>query len=162
MLLLSLFLFVYIDLQVLVLQELYHLSPITLTSYYLCHPAPGLLMDTWSMHVENKSRPSTCLVWAWSVFSQYLQRKRGRVQESTIINLIIHLCLLGFFLLEGEDYGGYKTSTRAKRQSTYGMLEAVHGTVHHTYKQLLKIEIPFPAASAFCVKNMQFLQMTML
>lgn len=65
--------------------------------------------------------------------------------------------LAGFYLLEDEVYDGCKTPPRAKRQSTYGGLEAVCGTVHHTYKWLLKIEILFPAVSAFCGKNVQFL-----
>lgn len=55
----------------------------------------------------------------------------------------------GVYLLEDEVYGGYKTPPRAKRQSTYGRLEAVHGAVYHTHKSLLKIEILFPDASAF-------------
>lgn len=97
-----------------------------------------------------------------TVFSSYLQRKEERedIGVLSIINLIIPsicACCFLFFLLEGEDYGGYKTSPRSKRQSIYGRLEAVHGTMHHTYKLLHKIEILFAAASAFCGKNMQFL-----
>lgn len=76
----AIFLVVSIDHQSLILQELYHLGPNTLTSYHLCHPAPGLPMvhpcSRWSF--KRWFSPFTCLVWAWSVFSQYLQGKEKR------------------------------------------------------------------------------------
>lgn len=87
----------------LILQEWYKFGPITLISYYLCHPAPGLPMD------PTQSNRAADGVKTGANFSHALcghglsspsicrQMKRGRIQESTIINLIIHLCLLGFF-----------------------------------------------------------------
>lgn len=92
------------------------------------------------------------------VISQYLLGKEERAAVREHYHQSHHPSVFaGFYLLEGKVYGGYKTPPRAKRQSTYGRLEAVCGTVHHAYKWLPKIEILFPAASAFCGKNVQFL-----
>lgn len=73
-------------------------------------------------------------MWVWCVFSQYLQGKEERKDMGEHHNQSHHPSVFaGCFLLEDEDYGGYKTSPRAKRQSTYRRLEAVRGTVHHMY-----------------------------
>lgn len=91
------------------------------------------------------------------VISQYLLGKEERAAVGEHHHQSHHPSVFaGFYLLEDEVYGGYKTPTRAKRQSTYGRMEDLCGTVHHTYKWLLEIEILFLAVSAFCGKNVQF------